>query len=143
MRGRISPKTSNASFWIGPKGWRGERNVLNRLAPFSISRGAKIRSTVRHPCRRPARTGSNRVGASCARGASAKGIFGAGDEDAGAARLAPDALVARSRRTVVVVARDELALVDPQLTVEEMQLFYVHHEYALDNSRQARGVPAC
>ena len=48
---------------------------------------------------------------------------GAGDENAGAARLAPDALVARSRRTVVVVARDELALVDPQLTVEEMQLF--------------------
>src|ERR1700730_15088483 len=75
MRGRISPKTSNASFWIGPKGWRGERNVLNRLAPLSISRGAKIRSTLRHTCRRRARTGSNRVGASCARGASAKGIF--------------------------------------------------------------------
>src|SRR5438105_9707511 len=50
-------------------------------------------------------------------------IFGAGDEDAGAARLAPDAVVARSRRTVVVVARKELALVDPQLAIEEMQLF--------------------
>src|SRR5438045_2980317 len=49
---------------------------------------------------------------------SAKGIFGAGDEDAGATGLAPDALVARSRRTVIVVAREELALVDPQLTVE-------------------------
>ena len=53
-----------------------------------------------------------------------KGIFGAGDENTGAAGLAPDALVARSRRTVVVVARDELALVDPQLAVEEMQLFH-------------------
>ena len=61
---------------------------------------------------------------SCARGASAKGIFGAGDENTGAACLTPDALVARSRRTIVVVARDELALVDPQFTVEEMQLFY-------------------
>src|SRR5262245_44853780 len=58
------------------------------------------------------------------RGASAKGIFGAGDENTGAACLTPDALVARRRRTVVVVARDELALVDPQFTVEEMQLFY-------------------
>jgi hypothetical protein len=36
-----------------------------------------------------------------------KDIFGAGDEDAGAARLAPDALVARSRRTVIVIAREE------------------------------------
>src|SRR6266436_2852346 len=55
---------------------------------------------------------------------SAHDVFGAGDEDAGATGLAPDALVDRSRRTVVVVARDELAPVDPQLTVEEMQLFY-------------------
>src|SRR5437764_10037293 len=53
---------------------------------------------------------------------SAKDVFRAGDEDAGAARLAPDALVARPRRTVIVVAREELLLVDPQLTVEEMQL---------------------
>ena len=73
------------------------------------------------PARR--RTGGRRMGASCARGASAKGILGAGDENAGAAGLAPDALVARSRRTVVVVAREELALVDPQLAVEQMQLF--------------------
>src|SRR5512132_3954989 len=71
-----------------------------------------------------ANTGGRRVGALCVRCASAKGIFGAGDEDAGATGLAPDALVDRSRRTVVVVARDELAPVDPQLTVEEMQLFY-------------------
>src|SRR6185503_14001738 len=56
--------------------------------------------------------------------ASAKNIFGTGDENAGAAGLAPDALVARARCTVVVVAREELAFVDPQLTVEEMQLFY-------------------
>src|SRR5262249_47420681 len=59
----------------------------------------------------------------CARGASAESIFRACDENAGAACLAPDALVARSGRTVVVVARNELAPVDPQLTVEEMQLF--------------------
>src|SRR5205814_10531435 len=39
------------------------------------------------------------------------------------ARLAPDALVARSRRTVIVVAREELLLVDPQFAVEKMQLF--------------------
>jgi len=45
-------------------------------------------------------------------------------QEAGAARLAPNALIARSRRTVIVVARKELALVDPQLTIEEMQLFY-------------------
>src|SRR5204862_6247869 len=52
-----------------------------------------------------------------------KDIFGAGDEEAGAARLAPDALVAGSWRTIVVVARHELLLVDPQFAVEEMQLF--------------------
>src|SRR6266513_4665803 len=63
------------------------------------------------------------MGAACARGASAQNVLGAGDEKTGAARLAPDALVARSRRTVVVVARKELALIDPQLTVEKMQLF--------------------
>src|SRR5204862_2172636 len=52
-----------------------------------------------------------------------KDIFGAGDEEAGAARLAPDALVAGSWRTIVVVARHELLLVDPQFAIEEMQLF--------------------
>ena len=52
-----------------------------------------------------------------------KDIFGTGDEKAGAARLAPGALVARAWRTIVVVAREELALVDPQLTVKEIQLF--------------------
>src|SRR5438105_12728337 len=56
-------------------------------------------------------------------GALPKDIFGAGDEDAGATRLAPDALVALSRRTVIVIAGHELLLVDPQLAVEEMQLF--------------------
>src|SRR5512132_3705680 len=71
-----------------------------------------------------ANTGGRRVGALCVRCASAKGIFGAGDENAGAAGLAPDALVVRSRRTVVVVARNELAPIDKQLAVEQMQLFY-------------------
>jgi hypothetical protein len=51
-------------------------------------------------------------------------IFGAGDENAGAAGLTPDALVARSTRAVVVATWDELAPVDPQLTVEKMKLFY-------------------
>jgi hypothetical protein len=37
----------------------------------------------------------------------------------GATCLAPDALVARTGRTIVVVARKKLALVDPQLAVEE------------------------
>jgi hypothetical protein len=46
------------------------------------------------------------------------------NENASAARLAPNALVARPGRTVVVVAGKELALIDPQLTAEEMQLFY-------------------
>ena len=54
----------------------------------------------------------------------AKDIFDTGNEEASAARLAPDVLVACTRRTVVVVAREELALVDPQLTVQEMQFFY-------------------
>ena len=54
-----------------------------------------------------------------------KHIFGTGNEKASAAGLAPDALVARTGRPVVIVAWEELAFVDPQLTVKEMQLFYV------------------
>ena len=53
-----------------------------------------------------------------------KRIFGTGNEKASAAGLAPDALVARTGRPVVVVAGDEIALVDPQFTIKEMQLFY-------------------
>src|SRR5215216_4346440 len=55
--------------------------------------------------------------------ASAQDIPGAGDQNAGAAGLAPDAFVARAGRPVVVVAGQKLALVDPQLAVEKMQLF--------------------
>ena len=44
-------------------------------------------------------------------------IFGTGNEKASAAGLAPDALVARTRRPVAVVAREELALVNSQLIV--------------------------
>ena len=55
----------------------------------------------------------------------AKNVLGAGDEKTGAARLAPDALIACARRTVIVVAREELALVDPQFAGEEVQLFGV------------------
>src|SRR6476646_629968 len=58
------------------------------------------------------------------RGASAKGILGAGDENTGAAGLAPVALVGRSRRAVIVVTGEELARVEPQFAMEEMQLFY-------------------
>jgi hypothetical protein len=54
---------------------------------------------------------------------SGKGIFEAGDQNAGAASLTPDTFIARARRSLIVVAGEELALVDPQLPVEEMQLF--------------------
>ena len=58
-----------------------------------------------------------------ARDASAKGIFGAGDKNTGAACLAPDALVERLRCTIVMIARHELAPIDPKLPVEQMQFF--------------------
>jgi hypothetical protein len=108
--------------------WRGERTALSRPAAFSVSiptgsKGFLCAGTHGAQRRVPVIPAS---GASCARSASAKGIFDAGDEDAGAAGLAPDALVARSGRTVVVVAREELALVDPQLPVKEVQLFYAY-----------------
>ncbi len=53
---------------------------------------------------------------------SANDNFGGGDENAGAASRSRHAR-RRSRRAVVVVARKVLALVDPQLTGEQMQLF--------------------
>src|ERR1041385_804067 len=65
---------------------------------------------------------TTRIPTSCASG-SVQNVIGTGDEETGAARLAPDALIARARRTVVVIARDELAVFDPQLTVEEKQFF--------------------
>src|ERR1043166_4060898 len=43
-------------------------------------------------------------------------------EQAGATVLAPHALVARGGGAVVVVACDELSIVDPQLAVEEVEL---------------------
>src|ERR1044072_4343476 len=51
-------------------------------------------------------------------------VLSTGDENTSAAGLAPDVLVACAGRAVVVVAGEELALVDPQLTVKEMQFFY-------------------
>jgi hypothetical protein len=83
------------------------------------------------------------MGAARVRSASAKGIFGAGDENAGAARLAPDALVVRPRRPVIVLARQELARVDAELAIQEMQLFDARMGYGRDNARRAQGVPAC
>src|SRR5262252_8598264 len=44
------------------------------------------------------------------------------DEQAGAAGFAPYALVAGTRLGPVVVAGLELAVVDPEVTIEEMQL---------------------
>src|SRR5687768_10971227 len=51
-------------------------------------------------------------------------VISVGDEDASATRLTPDVLITCAGRTVVVIAGEELAFVDPQLTVEEMQFFY-------------------
>ena len=56
-------------------------------------------------------------------GVFAKAISGARDENAGASGLAPNAVITGSGGTVVVVAGHELAIVDPQLTGEKMQLF--------------------
>src|SRR4051794_19977864 len=97
MRAMHAPNTSNASFWIGPRWW-GKKSVLRPVGgaldrvPNTFYVSAYTSTKCAHRC----------YGASCARGASAKRIFGAGDENAGAARLAPNALVARSRRTVIV-----------------------------------------
>src|ERR1051326_1201874 len=107
MRGLHTPITSNASFWVGP-GRRARKKIPLRYAAARPASGAQAGSP---------------MDALGARGASMKDIFGAGDEDAGAAGLAPDALVAGSGRTVVVVAWHELLLVDPQFAIEEMQLF--------------------
>ena len=114
----IPRKTTNARFWIGPRWWRGKKSAFSRRAARTseVSRyflAWRTRPTI-------GAHGDGAMGASPVWGASAKDVFGAGDEKTGAAGLAPDALVARPRRTVVVVARVELALVDPQLTIEEM-----------------------
>src|SRR5712671_7200401 len=114
MRGLHIPNTSNASFWIGSMCWRAKESALSRRRR-SVSKRIKVLLGPYIVAR---------LSPNVPEGASAKCIFGAGNENTGAACLTPDALVARSRRTVVVVARDELALVDPQLTVEEMQLFH-------------------
>src|SRR3981189_427997 len=37
MRGLHTPETSNASFWIGRRGWRAKGAALRRPAAFSIS----------------------------------------------------------------------------------------------------------
>src|ERR1700752_459489 len=56
---------------------------------------------------------------------SSKNVLAIGDENAGAAPLAPEALVDRSRCAMVIVARDEFASIDPQLAAEKMQFFHV------------------
>src|SRR5579871_35443 len=72
------------------------------------------------------RTGRRLSGAQDApRAFSAKNIFRAGDEDAGAACLAPDPVVPSSRRAIIVVPGHEPAVVDPQLAIEKMKFFHV------------------
>src|SRR2546423_8265803 len=54
---------------------------------------------------------------------SAQNVFGAGDEDAGAARLRPEEHTSELQSLAFVVSRLVLELIDPQLAVEEMQFF--------------------
>src|ERR1043165_6976490 len=56
--------------------------------------------------------------------ASKQNVPAAGNKDAGTTGLAPNALVATAGRGVVVVAGEKLAFVNPELTVQQMQLFY-------------------
>src|SRR5688500_4978132 len=55
---------------------------------------------------------------------SAQRVFSTGHEHAGAAGLAPDTLVAGAGGRAVVIAGVKLAVVDPQLAGEEVQLLY-------------------
>ena len=50
-------------------------------------------------------------------------VLRTGNENAGTAGLTPDPFITIAGRAVVVVARHELAFVDPQLAVEQMQFF--------------------
>src|SRR5262245_2727829 len=54
---------------------------------------------------------------------SAKPVSGGGEEHARAAGLAPDPLVAGTGLSPVVVARIQLLVVDPELAVQQIQLF--------------------
>src|SRR5688500_1674227 len=55
---------------------------------------------------------------------SAQRVFSTGHEHAGAAGLAPDTLVAGAWDRPVVIPGVELAIVDPQLAGEQVQLLY-------------------
>jgi hypothetical protein len=55
---------------------------------------------------------------------SGEDVLRTGNEQARAASLAPHTLIGRIRLCAVVVAGIELALVDPKLAVEKMQLFH-------------------
>src|SRR5690606_7290768 len=69
------------------------------------------------------RTPPDGCGAAEGRSASAQAVGGRGDEYAGAPRLAEDPLVERPWFAVVVVAGAEQPIVDPQLAVDEVELF--------------------
>ena len=77
------------------------------------------------------------------RRASAKGVPGAGDEHAGAAGLAPHALVARAGARRGCSRRGKACARRSKLAVEQMQLLDAGMAYAPDRSRRARGAPAC
>src|SRR4029453_15573297 len=51
-------------------------------------------------------------------------VLRTGNENAGTASLTPDPFITIPGRAVVVVARHELAFVDQQFAVEQMQFFY-------------------
>src|SRR5579883_2420075 len=53
---------------------------------------------------------------------SSQDVPGAGDQDAGAAGFAPHPVVAGPRRATVAIAGNELAFINPELAVEQMQL---------------------
>ena len=72
----------------------------------------------------------------------AKLVPGAGDQDTGAAGFAIDAVVTGSWRAVIVVAREELALVDPKFAIQEVEFLH-RHVYAAGNLRRAQVAPAC
>src|SRR4030095_15324291 len=105
------PKRQMRAFGL-VRGGGGRKKRSQSPAAVSVSKGTKVLLWATSP---PPAHGDH-----APRGASAKGIFGAGDENTGAACLTPDALVARCRRTVVVVARDERSLVEPHLTSPQM-----------------------
>ncbi len=85
--------------------------------PLSRSLSGEKRTLRDHPISVANERPGRQVNSACP-ALSQQKVLGARDEHAGASGLTPDALVERSRRTVIVVARHELAPVDPEFAVE-------------------------